>query len=184
MTPEHLGGHYNVTHIDKNNLIYMQEKYMIKTMIDIGCGPGGMVDTALSLGIDCIGVDGDPSVINKNIIQHDFVSNKLNLEKKFDFAWSCEFVEHVEEKYQDNYMCLFQKCKYVIITFAPPGRKGYHHVNCQEENYWIKVFEKYNFVFSKEETDYIRNNSSMNLDRPKKQFVQRNGLFFINKEIR
>lgn len=182
-TPFHLGGHFNVTHLDIQNLHYLKKTYNIKTMLDIGCGPGGMLLEAKRIGIDAAGVDGDPSINNNNIITHDFTKGKLNLEKIYDLAWSCEFVEHVEEKYQENYMLLFQKAKIVVMTFAPPGIKGHHHVNCREEDYWVKTFQNYGLKLNRQETEFIRSNSSMNLDRPKKQFVKRNGLFFQNENI-
>lgn len=180
-TPLHLGGHLNVTHIDIKNLIYLKEKYEVKKMIDIGCGPGGMINEALKLGIDCIGIDGDPKLIQDTIIIHDFTLGKIKIRDAFDLAWSCEFVEHVEESFQENYMDAFSLAKHVVITFAPPGRKGHHHVNCRDEEYWINIFENYNFKYCPTETEFIRKNSSMNLDRPKKQFIQKNGLFFINQ---
>lgn len=38
-TPDHLGGHCNVTKINQPVLIDIQEKYKVKSLIDIGCGP-------------------------------------------------------------------------------------------------------------------------------------------------
>ena len=36
--PDHLGGHLNKTHTDRGTLLYLKNKYNIKSMIDIGCG--------------------------------------------------------------------------------------------------------------------------------------------------
>ena len=43
--PDHLGGHLNKTHTDRGTLLYLKNKYNIKSMIDIGCGPGAMSDS-------------------------------------------------------------------------------------------------------------------------------------------
>ena len=39
---------------------YIREKYNINSMLDIGCGPAGMVEYANYKGVYAIGVDGDP----------------------------------------------------------------------------------------------------------------------------
>jgi len=31
--------------------------------------------------------------------------------------------------------------RYLAMTYAPLGSGGYHHVNCQPEEYWIKLIE-------------------------------------------
>ena len=57
--PDHLGGHLNKVHTDRATLMYLKEKYQIKTMIDVGCGPGDMTEIAAGRGIDAMGIDGD-----------------------------------------------------------------------------------------------------------------------------
>ena len=58
-TPEHLGGHLNRTNTDESLLKYVKERFKVKSMLDIGCGPGGMKEVANGMGIDWYGVDGD-----------------------------------------------------------------------------------------------------------------------------
>ena len=82
MLPNHLGGHQNVTNIDTKILPYLVNKYGIKTMVDIGCGPGGMKNIAKTLDISWTGVDGDFTLKDKeNIIIHDFSIAELDLEQ-------------------------------------------------------------------------------------------------------
>jgi hypothetical protein len=66
---------------------------------------------------------------------------------KPDIIWSCEFLEHVEEKYQDNYMRLFSTANLVFLTYSEPqwSEGGHHHVNCKPQEYWDDVFKKYGF---------------------------------------
>lgn len=174
---KHLGGHEGKTHMDLGILNYLKDNLSIKTMIDVGCGPGGMVEAARSIGIDSYGVDGDFRLereFPQKYFLHDFTKGKLDLENTFDFAYSCEFVEHVYEKYQDNYMSVFKRAKHVLLTFAPEGTPGHHHVNCKNESYWIEVFNRYGFKFDKKITDEIRNHSTMERD-----FIRNNGLYFV-----
>jgi len=44
--PKHLGGHQNKTHLDVGTLEFFKSTFNIKSMLDIGCGPGGMVNLA------------------------------------------------------------------------------------------------------------------------------------------
>jgi hypothetical protein len=177
MTSNHLGGHFNVTHIDLGALNFFTNELKIKSFLDIGRGPMGMVNLAKQLGLDAVGIDGDPKLnFKNNFISHDFTSGKLELVKKFDLAWSVEFLEHVEERYIENIISAFKACKYAFITHALPNKKGFHHVNCQKEEYWIQVFENFNFKFDAELTSKIKKSSTM-----KREFVKQTGKMFINK---
>jgi len=174
--PKHLGGHLNKTHVDEGVLTYLIENYNIQSFLDVGCGPGGMVELAAHKGLKTLGVDGDYSLkrFDKDkFIIHDYTVSPLKLDEEYDVCWSCEFVEHVEEQYVDNFMQTISAGKIAVITHAPPGAPGYHHVNCQLAEYWIDVFKKYNFIYDEIITKTIRNISTM-----KKPFIQRTGLFF------
>lgn len=172
--PKHLGGHQNITNVDTKILPYIVNKYRIKNMVDIGCGPGGMCNVANSLNISWTGVDGDFTLKNKaNIIIHDFSVEKLDIKQKFDLAWSSEFLEHVDEKYIDNYMPVFASANIVIATAALPGTPGYHHVNCKDLDYWCDVFANYNMFYDEKETHHLKNISDM-----RKGFFKRHGFCF------
>ena len=185
MLENHLGGHMNKTHLDKGALTWLADELKIKSFLDIGCGPGGMVELANKSGIQGYGVDGDYTLerydSNKFLI-HDFTKGPAPLTSKYDIAWSVEFVEHVYEEHIPNYMPAFQQCKYVVMTYAPPGWTGHHHVNLQEEDYWIAKFKEYGFYLDRLRTNELRNRSTMNYPKkPKKAFVRNRGLFFVNE---
>jgi cyclopropane fatty-acyl-phospholipid synthase-like methyltransferase len=174
--PNHLGGHCGITHVDNAILEYFKNQNC-KTYLDIGCGPGGMLDAALELGFDVTGIDGDFTVERKNpekIIIHDYTTGPLELVSKFDLVWSCEFVEHVYEEYLPNFMKTFQSGKIICMTYAPPKKKGYHHVNLKSEEYWIDIFQNYGFNFDKSLTLKLRKISSMG-----REFFREYGLVFI-----
>ena len=48
--PKHLGGHGNVTHIDTGLIEFARDELGCKSILDIGCGPGGIVYEAIRLG--------------------------------------------------------------------------------------------------------------------------------------
>jgi trans-aconitate methyltransferase len=177
--PDHLGGHLNKTHTDRVTLLYLKDKYNIKSMVDVGCGPGDMTNIAKMRGIDAMGVDGDFTLVDEwkrkgiDVVLHDFSTGAPEIDKEFDLAWSVEFLEHLYEEYIPNFMSVFEKANYVICTAAPPGYPGHHHVNCQPQEYWIEKFAEYGFEFDAEETAFIRANSAM-----QKPFMQATGMFF------
>lgn len=173
----HLGGHGHTTHIDEGVLRFIVDNYPIKSMVDIGCGPGGMVKIAKKMGLKVIGVDGDERMsVNDDCIKiHDFCKGKFELLKNqhFDLAWSVEFLEHVEEKYMVNYMPLFAQADIVVCTAAPPGSGGYHHVNEQPLEYWFDKFRQYGFVYRDDLTKQAKLHSTMERD-----FFLRSGMIF------
>ena len=138
MLEEHLGGHNGKTHLDEGSLNWFKE-LGFKTFLDVGCGPGGMVQLAEQLGFDSYGIDGDYTLDRYNkdkFLIHDFTKGPAPLNKKFDVCWCAEFVEHVYEEYIPNYVQAMQNCKNLVMTHAVVGQTGYHHVNCQDPPYW------------------------------------------------
>ena len=119
----------------------------IYSIVDIGCGRGYSTKYFSDCGIESVGIEGDPraietAVFKGKIILNDYtVSSALTDKDKFDLCYSCEFVEHVEEKYVDNFLYDFAKCKYVAFTHALPGQGGFHHVNEQNDIYWINKMQ-------------------------------------------
>ena len=190
--PSHLGGHGNKTHLDEGAINYMKRMFNIKSMLDIGCGPGGMIELARSKKIDAYGIDGDFSIerlgLEKYVTLHDYTKGASSFNKQVDLVWSCEFVEHVEEEYLPNFMKDFQLGKFVIMTFAPVGKAGHHHVNCNTQEYWIDKFKQYGFLYDANMTRQIKEVSTMGRKKKIKEtgevkfwkdFVKQNGLCFI-----
>ena len=180
--PRYLSGHSLITHIDEGAISFIFKNLDIKLFVDIGCGPGGVVNYVKNkFGIEVLGIDGDNQLIRENeeLFQiHDYNLGPMVLDKKYDLGWCVEFVEHVPMENQKNYFETFRNIKYLFMTFAPEGKAGYNHVNCQNEEYWINALKKLNFELNLNFTKLIRNNSSLSKD-----FVRNHGLFFENKEL-
>ena len=179
----HLGGHQGKTHIDEGALQWLVN-LGIKSFIDIGCGPGGLVDLAISNGLRTVGFDGDYTLTRFDpnyFVIHDYTKGSPVIHEDYDVAWSVEFLEHVEEQYMANYMDTFKCAKTAVVTYAPPGWNGHHHVNLQEEDYWIARFEENGFRLDENKKKFLRNNSTLNLGKKgKKAFVKNRGLYFNN----
>ena len=176
--PIHLGGHFGKTILDEGALLFLKKQFAVASMIDVGCGPGGQVELARKHGIEAFGIDGDYTLKRAKpyYFLHDFTKGDFPCKRRFDLAWCVEFLEHVEEKYQPSYMALLQHAERVVCTSAPPGWEGFHHVNCREQAYWIKVFKKYGFAFDKKNTERLKEHSSM-----QREFMQDTGMLFVKK---
>ena len=173
----HLSGHSSKTWVDEGAFKKLVELINFKSLIDVGCGPGGIVKFSNSLGIKSIGVDGDNSIsrdIENDFYLHDYTKGVFDINLKFDLCWCVEFLEHVEEKYIPNYMPLFEKGKMAVVTAAPPGWPGHHHVNCREESYWVDVFKNYGLRFNEQLTNEFKGLSQM-----RKNFFKRAGMVFL-----
>jgi SAM-dependent methyltransferase len=130
-----------------------------------------MLDVAAGLGLTAGGVDGDPHMERSNVQIHDYTEGPLPSDG-WDLVWCMEFVEHVEARYQDNYLATFDGGKVLFLTAAPPGFPGWHHVNCQPQGYWISLLEQRGWKLDVETTQWVRQNGGH-------PFSTRQGLVFV-----
>ncbi len=167
-TPPHLGGHMQMSWVDEPVLDYLIARYNVKSMLDVGCGLGAMVDLAASKGVLSMGVDGDPQVTGLHITQHDYTMGPFligHIVDQVDLIWCVEFVEHVEQQYQDNYLATFDAGRVLFLTAAYPGQGGYHHVNEQPMEYWVDLLTARGWVLDQEATDWVHEHGAIPFSR-------------------
>ena len=148
------------------------ETFNVKSVVDIGCGIGYASKYFKSIGCDITAIDGstqvgDLSLVPESFLLHDYENGGSALTNKdeiFDLCWSCEFVEHVEERHSQNFINDFKKCRYVAMTYAYPGQTGHHHVNEQVGEYWIQKLENNGFRYLVEETEQFKNYAQVDVD--------------------
>lgn|GEM_PF-834754 len=137
-------------------------KLEVKSVLDVGCGEGHAAAFFRDHGCDVLGVDGSVLAERDSVIpglhqRHDFTVGPFVPPGSWDLAWSCEFVEHVEERFSHNFLATFACArKYVLMTFAPPGQQGWHHVNCQNQDYWVEKMHRLGFALDKDLTQQAR----------------------------
>lgn len=138
----------------------------VKSMLDLGCGEGHAVRYFQdSLGVEAIGVEGTPQQAEDiRIHQHDYDGPEGVLWKPppVDLIWSCEVVEHIEERWVSNIIPTLRMSAVVMMTHAFPGQPGYHHVNCREPEYWKGFMTAAGFLFDQEYTDLTRSVARLN----------------------
>ena len=148
----------------------------VRSVLDVGCGDGTALDYFAGLGCRVAGIEG----IEQNrpeILTHDYTTGYvLPVGPRFDLVWSCEFVEHVEAKHEENFLLTFEHGDLLLMTHAEPGQGGYHHVNCQPAEYWIERVEAHGFKLEERLTELSRRHAAENTN-PWNHYV-RSGLAF------
>jgi trans-aconitate methyltransferase len=136
----HLGG--NIDGGDYATYSSKVWEYLAKTnrtVLDVGCGQGHAMEFFVQQGCQVLGIEG----LSNNAEKAKYPTINLDIQKSslniygIDLVWCCEVVEHIEEQFLDNLLPLLTCGKCLAMTYAVPGQNGYHHVNCQEKEYWI-----------------------------------------------
>jgi len=141
---------------------WLIEELGVRSMLDVGCGEGHTAGFFRDAGCTVLGVDGSlqargDSVIAGSHAVHDFVDGPFVPQRSFDLVWSCEFVEHVEERFTHNFLAAFAASrKYLLMSYAPRGQPGWHHVNCQPASYWVDKLRRLGFELDQARTDQAR----------------------------
>lgn len=132
-------------------------------VLDVGCGFGYSTkwfSQQPECGItNVVGLEGWNYAVKKgvysNTVLHDLTKGPYT-EGRFDLCWSCEFVEHLEEKFLPNLLHTFSLCDLVAMTHAVPGQGGHHHVNEQEAGYWIDKLGGIGYNYDEQESLRLR----------------------------
>ena len=135
---------------------YLVNKLNIESVVDIGCGAGKNLEWFS--GFDVLGIEGDSEAVSLckiPVLQHDYTSGPLTLDRHFDLCICTEVVEHIEQQYEDNWFATMRCADYVLMCHALPGQGGHHHVNCQSSEYWIKRFADYGFIKTDEVERFV-----------------------------
>jgi SAM-dependent methyltransferase len=166
---------------------YIIKKYKVNSVIDVGCGMGFSLVEFLKHCKNVVGIDGSEFALENSpakelIFKHDYSIGELETENRFDLCWSCEFVEHVDEEYRDNFLSTFAFAKYVAMTFAEPGQPGHHHVNCQPQEYWIEHLARFGFKYDDQATLELRQVAKEEgEDDGYFKYFEKTGLFFVKQ---
>lgn len=144
---------------------YLIAEFHPESVLDVGCGEGHAAQYFLDLGLDAHGVDGSDEAQQSTVlpadrfISYDFASPSIppaELVRPFDLIWTCEFLEHVEEKWLGNVLSVLARGSIVAVTHALPNQDGYHHVNCRELEYWIEQMRVVGLQYDEHRTKQSR----------------------------
>lgn len=149
----------------------------IKSIIDVGCGEGHSSKYFANKGLEVLAIDGSRRVLEtavyNPIIIHDYIKGSFIPNKIYDAVWCCEFVEHIDKDYANNFIETFKKAKMIFMTHAFPGQHGHHHVNEQPPEYWINRLEENGFKLLAKTSIIYRAKAH--------EYFKQSGMIFINK---
>ena len=137
---------------------WLVERYRPRVVWDVGCAEGHAVKHLLASGCQAWGIDGciealETAVVpRERIVIHDYSRGPLVVEatvEKPDLVYSCEFVEHVERRYMENFLATFDLARVVCFTHAFEGQAGHHHVNCQAPGFWVSSMQERGFSWDR-----------------------------------
>jgi SAM-dependent methyltransferase len=122
----------------------------VRSVVDVGCGPGAWT-TEFSRYVErAIGIDGSYAIGTTRLDREHFIASDLgssfNLAERFDLAVSLEVAEHLPISRAEGFVCdLVRLSDAVLFGAAVPGQPGEHHINCEWQSYWASLFASHGY---------------------------------------
>jgi hypothetical protein len=156
----HLGG--NIREGDAfsfcpNVWTYVIERFSISSVMDLGSGTGDAARFFFRRGLMTVAIEGLASnVVHSSYptVLHDLVKGPVFT--RVDLVHCQEVVEHIDQKCLPNLIASLRCGRVVLMTHAVPGQEGYHHVNLQPAQYWIRHVTAEGYSYLAEDTSRIR----------------------------
>jgi 2-polyprenyl-3-methyl-5-hydroxy-6-metoxy-1,4-benzoquinol methylase len=127
--------------------IWIKDNISPTKVVDIGCGPGMLVQSLREIDVNAFGYDIDERINNKEYLKQ---VSLFELNDPADLVTCMEVAEHIEEGLSDSIVdSVMRNIKpngILIWTAAIPGQGGVGHINCQKKEYWQEKFEKKNMI--------------------------------------
>lgn len=142
----------------------MMENFHPKSVVDIGCGAGGISASFLKAGckkvaafdysLSALELARDKGVTDARKID---LTLAQHIPAKGDLCICLEVAEHIPHIYARK-MCrmLSETAPHLVFTAAPPGQGGYLHINERPRDYWIAHMKPFFMNYDAEAVSRIR----------------------------
>lgn len=152
------------------------DRFSVGSLLDVGCGEGHAVSFFRRIGVIAHGIEGLRKNVDRAVTPislHDLKTGPFYM--PVDLVLSVEVAEHIDESFVENYLDTLNNGRVVVMTHALPGQAGYHHVNCQPQEYWVQKMEIRGYILDPM-LEYWRKLSSADGHM---SYFQKSGLVFI-----
>jgi SAM-dependent methyltransferase len=136
------------------------QQFAPTSVCDLGCGNGFIIQALGQRHIEVRGVEGSPESLNfvdaklvdciviRDLTQHQDLGT-------YDLVISTEVAEHIPKKYSTTFVDNLARAgrRNILFSAAHPGQWGDRHINCQPREFWINLFERYDWVYNPVATD-------------------------------
>ena len=157
----HVAGYFRFGEQPINLIKYLVDRFKPVTVLDVGSGPFGSKKIFNAQGVQWVWcIDGDDQLLSRDDLQEHLITfSVVDLERSsyrfpttFDMVFSYECAEHIGNV--DNYIeTITVNCgRILVITHALPNQGGYHHVNEQDDEYWITRITSKGFEYLEKES--------------------------------
>lgn len=129
----------------------------IRTVIDVGCGTGALLEELRAQGCEVCGLDYSDAALahcrtrHLKVLKCDLERDEVLVAGRFDLAVSMEVAEHLPRRTAGRLVDLLCDLAHTIVfTAAAHGQGGTGHVNEQPASYWIDMFQRRGFAVQAE----------------------------------
>jgi hypothetical protein len=154
-----------------------------KSIIDVGCAIGDYVQYWRNLGINAVGIEGSESVLPYALTDKIYICDLRTeiVRHHADLAVCLEVAEHIEIEYADIFIeNLVRMSSRILMSAAPPGAGGHHHVNCQPKSYWIEKMLVHDYEYNPTVVTMLQ--FELRPWRHRKELYHNNLMFFQKRE--
>jgi hypothetical protein len=137
-------------------------RFQPRTVIDWGAGAGLHAAALQASGAKVIAVDGvavapDLSAeVPRVVLDLTAPVSREQLPLSYDLSLCIDVLEHIDERHADRVLeTITQGAALVILSCAPPGQRGHHHVNEQPRRYWIGRMKSRGWTYDRKATSSL-----------------------------
>lgn len=144
------------------------KQFQPDSVIDFGCAIGTYLERFEQRNVRIHGVEGNSAAFNHAVVSTEFLEQHdlrqpYNPTEYYDLVLSVEVAEHIPERYSKTFVQTLAKSgDTIVMTAAPPGQGGTHHVNEKTPDFWIELFKQQGMEYDRETTELLEEKISVN----------------------
>jgi SAM-dependent methyltransferase len=147
-----------------NSIVTLATSIGVKKAYDFGCGPGKYTAMLRAAAIEASGYDGNPITSTQpNCFVQDLTADFLL--EPVDFLLTLEVCEHVPKEFEAKLVSNIDRHVRpggtLVLSWAIVGQGGLGHVNCQNNDYVINLFENLGYKHDTVSSDLLRSSSTL-----------------------